>query len=145
MHQNFPIVPKRELYKSQGVKVICTNQVLLAYVVLKTINFFYAEGKLILSDITFQILLGHCIRKYEGGCSNSKDLLLKNGKGVHTGEFTLHDCYQLCLAHLDFGCDGFSLQKDGSTCQLFKKGCQRRMDDPPMWDFYEMKDCPGIA
>ena len=91
--------------------------------------------------MTFQTLLGHCIRKYEGGCSNSKDLLLKS----HIGEFTLHDCYQLCLARLDLGCDGFSLQKDGRTCQLFKKGCQKIIDDPPMWDFYEMKDCPGIV
>ena len=89
------------------------------------------------------MLLGHCIRKYEGGCLNDKGFVLKS----HTGEFTLHGCYQLCLAHLrDSGiCDGFFLGKDGSTCMLVKKGCQRRDDNPPLWDYYEMKDCPGIT
>ena len=121
------------------MEVICTNQVLCTYDVLNTVLTYYFKEHLIISRYNLEILLGHCTRKYEGGCLNSKDLLLK----IHKGEFTLHGCYQLCLALA--GCDGFFISKDGTKCALFKKGCQRKIDSPPRWDYYEMKDCPGIV
>ena len=79
-----------------------------------------------------------CKRKFEGGCLDWNTRLLEK----HVGTFNLEDCYGLCYKYT--GCYGFFLHKDGKKCQLYKEGCERNIQDPPRWDYYEMKECSGI-
>jgi len=74
-----------------------------------------------------------CRRTYEGGCIRWQDLALQEYSGVYSVE----QCHKLCSETTE--CDGFFLPKQRSTCDLYKKGCQKSAD--LRYDFYAMDDC----
>ena len=91
-------------------------------------------------DARYGSIVAKCRRTYQGGCLNWQEdrLQLKE----HIGIFTIGDCYDLCYKRTS--CYGFFLNERRDNCQLFKQGCQRKIESPPDWEYYEMEDCQGI-